>query len=162
VSLQSRAQGYLATYLTSCVRCRQIHFDTKRWGDDVFDYNPERYINDPISTADCLNLGDAEKRDHFNYGAGRRVCAGIHVAQNSMFIIMARTMWGFNIKKATRPDGTIIEVSAKIEPGFIMLPSRQNVILEPRSEHHATLIEKTWLHSQAAGLSFTRAKRGKM
>lgn len=148
-------------FLTGGLRCRQIHFDEKRWGDDAFDYNPGRYLDDPLSTADCINLGDAEKRDHFNYGAGRRVCAGIHVAQNSMFIIMARTMWGFNVKKATGPEGKTVEVSAKIEPGFLMLPSRQDVILEPRSKHHAMLIEKTWQESKEAGLSYTRGKRGK-
>lgn len=78
-----------------------------------------------------------------------------------MFIIMARTVWGFNLKLGTGPDGNPIEVAPKSQHSFIMLSVRQRVILIPRSEQHAMAIEKRWQEAQNEGLSYTRAKCGK-
>ncbi|OCL13591.1 cytochrome P450 [Glonium stellatum] len=80
-----------------------IHFD-KKYHKDPPTFEPARYLNDPPSTAEALNAAKAEARDHYTYGAGRRVCSGVHVAQNSLFINMARTLWAFNIKKSIGPD----------------------------------------------------------
>ena len=38
-------------------------------------------------------------RDHFHYGFGRRLCQGIFVAESSLYITIARVLWGFDIQQ---------------------------------------------------------------
>lgn len=146
------------TVLTNLISIRAIHFDPKRWKDpDAFE--PARYLNDPYTTAEALNLANPEDRDHYTYGAGRRVCAGIHVAQNSLFINVARTLWAFNIKKATGGDGKPVDVKPVTEPGFLTVPVKFPAVLEPRSEKHAKIVDETWIEAQKEGLHWLRAKK---
>lgn len=134
--------------------------DAVRWKDaDVF--NPSRFLNDPYSSAEAVNLADANLRHHFTYGSGRRICPGMHVAQHSLFINMARTLWAFNIKKATGKDGKPVEVSpANVEPGFVLVPKRFPAVFEVRSEKHAAIVEQTWAEAEKEGLIFERKKKG--
>jgi cytochrome P450 len=60
-----------------------IHYDEERYPDPV-DFIPERYLNHTLPAADYIAIGDPYKRDHFTYGAGRRACPGVHVAEKSM------------------------------------------------------------------------------
>ena len=55
-------------------------------------------------------LADVTKRDHFTFGGGRRICPGSWVAERSMFLNLARLLWGFNIKHAKDENGNIIPV----------------------------------------------------
>ena len=51
-------------------------------------------------------------RDHgmWSFGAGRRICPGMHVAERVLFQAMARMLWGFNITKAKDANGHEIDV----------------------------------------------------
>ena len=42
------------------------------------EFDPNRYIHIEQSMANLAN-GPAEKRDHFSFGGGRRLCTGIHL-----------------------------------------------------------------------------------
>jgi hypothetical protein len=118
-----------------------------------------RYINDPYSTAEALNTANPNDRDHYTYGAGRRVCTGIHVAQNSLFINMARTLWAFNLKKAKDPKtGDIIEPDTGVQNGFLAIPTRFPCIFEPRSAAKAEMVEREWKQAENDGLEWTRKK----
>ena len=46
-------------------------------------FNPDRYKDDRQSLADAAANPDHTKRDQFTFGAGRRICPGIHVAGRS-------------------------------------------------------------------------------
>jgi cytochrome P450 len=48
-------------------------------------FMPERYLNHPLSAAAYTNAANPNDRDHFSYGAGRRICPGIHLAEKSLF-----------------------------------------------------------------------------
>lgn len=74
-------------------------------------FEPMRYYDYPHSAADALNLKDANERDHFAYGAGRRVCAGIHVAEVSLFIAVAHLLWTFDIEYARDKQGNKIPIN---------------------------------------------------
>lgn len=39
---------------------------------------------------------DPEDRDHYGYGAGRRICPGMHLAERSLFVAIAKLLWAFN------------------------------------------------------------------
>lgn len=87
-----------------------------------------------MSTADPL------ERDHFSYGAGRRGCPGVHVAERSLFINVSRVLWGFDIRKKVGVDGNEVEVTEKMMPGFFSVPAPFECAITPRSEEHAELM----------------------
>ena len=51
-----------------------------------------------------------QKRDHFSFGGGRRICPGLHLAERSIFVNLARLLWGFNLELAKDEAGNIIPV----------------------------------------------------
>ena len=50
---------------------------------DVF--RPERYLDDPSLPYNFL------------FGFGRRLCPGMHVAQNSLFMVISKLLWSFDV-----------------------------------------------------------------
>ncbi len=76
---------------------------------DVFE--PDRFKNHRLDSAASAVQVDYHQRDHFNYGFGRRLCPGIHVAEQSLFIVISRVLWAFDI--GTRPGHTL-DMSSKI------------------------------------------------
>lgn len=136
---------------------RAIHFDDARW-DNPHAYEPRRYLSDPYTTAESVNLADGNARDHFAYGAGRRICSGMHLAQNSLYIIMARTLWAYNIKRAIGPDSKEIEPVLKTEPGFLMVPARFHAVIEPRTKKHGDIVQKAWVEAKAKGVTMNRKR----
>ncbi|KAK1673573.1 cytochrome P450 [Colletotrichum godetiae] len=61
---------------------------------------PERFEHDETSTMESINAQDPTKRDHFAFGAGRRVCPGYTVAERSAAVTMMRILWAFKILPA--------------------------------------------------------------
>ncbi|KAH8886617.1 cytochrome P450 [Thozetella sp. PMI_491] len=134
-----------------------IHWDPEKW-DSPDSYSPERYMSDTHTTAESINLPDGQMRDHFTYGAGRRICPGMHLAQNSLYINMARTLWAFDIQRAKNFDGTEMQPEVRTEPGFLMVPARFRANLVPRSEKHADIIKHEWREAEKRGADWTRKK----
>lgn len=60
---------------------------------------PERFADHP-SLAPEYAAGDWERRDHYGYGAGRRICPGIHLAERNMFLSIAKLLWAFRFEEA--------------------------------------------------------------
>ncbi|KAI0312784.1 cytochrome P450 [Amylostereum chailletii] len=74
-----------------------LHHNEERYPNaDTF--NPDRYLGDDLSAAESANLPDATQRDHFAFGAGRRICPGIHVAEREMWLSISRLLWTFRIE----------------------------------------------------------------
>ncbi|KAG7082534.1 cytochrome p450 [Colletotrichum scovillei] len=61
---------------------------------------PERFEDDETTTMESINAQDPTKRDHFAFGAGRRVCPGYTVAERSAVVTMMRILWAFKILPA--------------------------------------------------------------
>ncbi|KAB8261640.1 cytochrome P450 [Aspergillus pseudonomiae] len=76
-----------------------ISHDPKRH-EDPDRFWPERYADDHTTTMQSINSSDVTKRDHFAFGAGRRICPGYHVAERSLAIAMMRILWAFEVKWA--------------------------------------------------------------
>lgn len=62
-----------------------IHHDPKRFPDPRR-FGPDRYKDDRQSLYEAASNPDASKRDPLAFGAGRRTCAGMHVAERSLFV----------------------------------------------------------------------------
>ncbi|TPX18614.1 uncharacterized protein E0L32_002471 [Thyridium curvatum] len=113
------------------------------------EFDPSRYEGDDLATGESAALGDATKRDHFTFGAGRRICPGLHVAERSMFITMARLLWSFNITRPTDSEGNFLPVDRDaITPGFIVSPVPFKCNFAPRDTKRAMMIQQSWQDCQ--------------
>ncbi|KAK5162733.1 uncharacterized protein LTR77_011216 [Saxophila tyrrhenica] len=75
-----------------------IHMDDKR-SPSPRTFNPDRFADDTRTLYESAT-GEASKRDNYVFGAGRRLCQGIHIAERSLFLGIARLMWAFEFTPA--------------------------------------------------------------
>ncbi|KAG8157595.1 hypothetical protein KVR01_012637 [Diaporthe batatas] len=106
----------------------------------------------PLPAANYVNCPDPYDRDHFTYGAGRRVCPGIHVAERSLFINIARVIWGFDIGKRRSATGEEIEPTTKMVPGFLSVPLPFECTIKPRSMRQAQKIRDEFAKAEKDGV----------
>jgi cytochrome P450 len=121
--------------------------DEKRWKKPER-FDPTRYLDDNLTAAESMAQPDAELRDHFTFGAGRRNCPGVHIAHNSLFINIARIFWAFDISKSVDANGNVVEPSTAAEPGFLLTPAKFLCHFEPRSKKHAEIVETAWAEAE--------------
>ncbi|KAJ7707448.1 cytochrome P450 [Mycena rosella] len=80
---------------------------------------------------------------HSSFGYGRRVCPGQHLASNSVYINVARILWGFNLSKARDENGQEINVDTlAYTDGFNSIPLPFPISITPRSANHLAIIER--------------------
>jgi len=120
---------------------RAIHFDEKLRSDPQR-FEPSRYLKSSLPAADYINVNDPYERDHFAYGAGRRVCPGVHVAERSLYINIVRTLWGFNVAKSVDTDGNTIEPNTAMVRGFLSVPEVFKAKINVRSPQHEKVIRE--------------------
>lgn len=120
--------------------------------DNPTEFRPERYLSKPLPAADYINSNDPYERDHFTYGAGRRVCPGVHVAERSLYINIVRTLWAFNISKKRSPGGSMIEPETGMIRGFLSVPKPFECEITPRSNKHAEIIRETFRKAEKQGI----------
>jgi cytochrome P450 len=132
---------------------RAIHNDPDLWPNPSA-FDPSRYLKYTASAAYYMNSTDASERDHFSYGAGRRACPGIHVAERSLFINVSRVLWGFNLRKKVGADGKEVEVSAKMAPGFFSVPEPFECDIKPRSGKHTLMMRVQSVRAEREGPNF--------
>ncbi|KHN94309.1 Cytochrome P450 [Metarhizium album ARSEF 1941] len=93
-----------------------MHYDSARFHDpDTF--NPERYLGVTQLASELAN-GDWEKRDHYAYGSGRRLCPGIHLAERSLFIAMAKLLWALRFDAGLDSAGRAIDPDVRVETAY--------------------------------------------
>ena len=79
-----------------------IHHNENIYKDpETFD--PDRYAQHPRLANDYAGSPDWANRDHYNYGAGRRICPGIHLAERNMWRIASKLLWAFEFAEPTDP-----------------------------------------------------------
>lgn len=109
---------------------------------------PERFLGYDLPAASYLNIADPNMRDHWSYGAGRRVCPGVHVAEKSLFLNIARVLWAFNIAKKRDENGDEVQPNTAMVPGWMTIPQPFECAITPRSEEKADLIKRVWLEAK--------------
>ncbi|KAL7935119.1 cytochrome P450 [Trichoderma chlorosporum] len=107
-----------------------LHHDAARY-ENADEFQPERFLDDELDAASSANHPDYLKRDHINYGFGRRLCQGIYVAENSLFIQASRYLWAFNITpRAGEPPLRIADINNTLN----RRPKSFKVDIIPRSD----------------------------
>lgn len=129
-----------------------IHNDPNRYPEpDVF--NPDRFKDDFLSTFNAAINPDVSKRDHFTFGAGRRICPGMHVAERSLFLGIARLIWAFDFKRPVDATGREITPDpSRVTQGFVCAPMPFEAVITPRDAHRARIIRKDWDHAKKESL----------
>ncbi|GJC77449.1 cytochrome P450 monooxygenase yanC [Colletotrichum liriopes] len=113
---------------------------------DPSNYNPDHFLPQANKLAPELAAASRySERDHYSYGAGRRICVGFHLAERTQWRIIAQILWAFRIEPGLGPDGKAIELDtsyAAYEEGFLHSPKDYNVRFVPRSARHAEILRK--------------------
>lgn len=109
-----------------------MHMDTTKFTSPE-EFMPERYQAFPELAPHYAASGDWQKRDHLGYGASRRICPGIHLAERNLFIAIAKLLWAFQFEKI---EGSSNDASAETgsSQGFMHCVKDYNVEIRPRNE----------------------------
>lgn len=75
------------TVFLNCWGCNR---DESVFGPDADAFRPERYLENP-------------ELPHAAYGFGTRMCAGFHLANRQMYILLLRLIWAFEMKPSKDP-----------------------------------------------------------
>ncbi|KAK8045588.1 cytochrome P450 [Apiospora rasikravindrae] len=128
---------------------RGIHMDPTRH-PNPHDFDPSRYLHDKTSMKESMLSPDQSKRDHYLFGAGRRMCQGVDSAELSLFLSISRILWAFTISKVTEPHGgeNITPSPEALVGGLAQFPAR----IVPRSEQRARTVREEWELVQEACL----------
>ncbi|KAJ5895358.1 hypothetical protein N7495_007049 [Penicillium taxi] len=95
---------------------------------DADDFRPERWIED-------ANL------PFLAFGYGKRVCPGQHIAKRSLYIVISRVLWGFNISHAQK-NGKRIELDPNdLVQNILSGPKPYKAAFKVRSAKHRHIIE---------------------
>ncbi|ROV90952.1 hypothetical protein VPNG_10082 [Cytospora leucostoma] len=113
-----------------------MHHDEERFPDPMT-FNPERYLHDSLSSADSSNLADPNKRDNWMFGAGRRICPSMWVAEREIWLTVSRMLWAFNMEAAPGHSVDLKEYDGL--SGRSPVPF--HIYLKPRHENVAKVLE---------------------
>lgn len=111
-----------------------------------------RYIDDQQTSIEAANNPDPTKRDHYVFGAGRRRCQGMHIADRSLFLAISRLLWAFDFDRVVSAEmgRDIIPDAEDVTEGIMSIPSPFPVRIVPRSTERAEAVASAW--SQASDL----------
>ncbi|KAI0869338.1 cytochrome P450 [Hypoxylon argillaceum] len=109
-------------------------------------FDPDRWRGEDLSSADSATHPDVRKRDHFVYGAGRRLCQGMHIADRSLFLAIARMLWAFDFQRDTNQitGDAIIPDAGDLTQGLFVYPRSFPCRLVPRDASKAACINGSW------------------
>ncbi|KAI1335380.1 cytochrome P450 [Xylariaceae sp. FL0016] len=127
-----------------------IHMDPARYKDPST-FDPSRYLHDRTTSLESAQSRDPSQRDHFLFGAGRRICQGMHIADRSMFLAISRLLWAFDFRAPLDgSDGSeVLPDPARLIPGMLVQPEPFPARIEARSERRAGVVREAWRECRA-------------
>ncbi|KAJ5305888.1 hypothetical protein N7508_004903 [Penicillium antarcticum] len=123
-----------------------IHMDEGEY-DSPEKFEPARWLNNKFGCKSTADIDDDHRRTTYSFGAGRRVCSGQRLAQNSLMLNMAKMVWLFDI----RPDSLEsldMDIGSGFTDGIIVAPKKVPIQFVPRSNQHARIIRDELQGSQ--------------
>ncbi|KAF8073465.1 cytochrome P450 [Lyophyllum atratum] len=86
------------------LNCYTLHHNEGRYPDSN-KFDPDRYLGDNLSCGESAKLANVMERDHWTFGAGRRICPGLPVAERELWLAISRLLWAFSFRSL--PDEPI-------------------------------------------------------
>ncbi|OLN93206.1 Fumitremorgin C synthase 4 [Colletotrichum chlorophyti] len=110
-------------------------------------FKPERFLENPLGLRpgnEKLEDGvaDQSRRPTYGFGAGRRVCAGQRMAENSMLMTMSKLLWYFDIVPGERKPDTAVHTGFK--DAILTGPKAFDVTFKVRSEERKKILMREW------------------
>ncbi|PFH55999.1 hypothetical protein XA68_17229 [Ophiocordyceps unilateralis] len=132
---------------------RSLHNDPEHYRDPGT-FDPTRYLHDRKSARQSALSVDVSERDHFLFGAGRRLCSGIDIAEKSMFLSMARILWAFDISEPVDAEGNAMTFDPEdMEEGVFHASVKFPAEFTPRSQDREQAVKEEWKATKAALLN---------
>ncbi|KAJ5133076.1 hypothetical protein N7448_001895 [Penicillium atrosanguineum] len=108
-------------------------------------FDPDRYKNDFLRAQESASQNDPYKRDHFTFGAGRRVCPGLNIAERSLFLGITFILWAFTFEHDLDENGNKIPVSTEaVTQGIVCRPTPFAYRLVERDHERTKRVLKAW------------------
>ncbi|VDC01478.1 unnamed protein product [Peniophora sp. CBMAI 1063] len=115
----------------------EMNHDPATFGQDAHLFNPERFLGE---NGELLSTLPGSKDDgHYAFGFGRRICVGKHVANNSLFIDVAVSLWAFSFVNV---KGQSLDADGCINEGVVVAPKHFEVDVEPRFPEALALLSQ--------------------
>lgn len=112
---------------------------------DLADIMDLSFQHDEQSLTEAIINPEPDKRATFTFGAGRRICQGMHISEASLFLGISRLLWAFEILPPKDEHGNeILPDPSKVTQGFVCMPEPFGVVLKPRSAERAAVVRKAW------------------
>ncbi|VUC26552.1 unnamed protein product [Clonostachys rosea] len=132
------------------------------------EFKPTRFLGHPRLASDYAGSPDYNNRDkypaiavskgeiadiaplhHYSYGAGRRICPGMHLAERTQWRAIAKLLWAFDIELPTDPvtGQKIVPDPENYKEGIAHGPKPFKVVFKPRSQKHIDIIRGDVLES---------------
>lgn len=116
-------------------------------------FDPSHYEGRHNLASDYAASPDYMRRDHFIYGAGRRLCPGIHLSERSMFIGAAKLLWGFQFEPGLNESGQPVAIDTDpitgYTEGFLVCPRAYKCKVSPRSSARAETILREFARAES-------------
>ncbi|KAK0205295.1 cytochrome P450 [Desarmillaria ectypa] len=119
-----------------------INRDPANYGLDAEHFNPARHLDETGQLAPAP--AGTREENHVSFGFGRRICVGRHVANNTLFAVIAMVLWAMDIEPATDEKGTPLplDVDGCIEDGVVVRPMPFKVKVTPRFPEASAIVEQ--------------------
>ncbi|KAI1111636.1 cytochrome P450 [Nemania sp. NC0429] len=109
-------------------------------------FDPSRWAHDSQSSAAAAANRDVSKRDQFGFGAGRRLCQGMYIADRNLFLAISRLLWAFDFRRPidASTGKEVIPDMEDLTEGLAVCPRPFDADIKPRSEAKAEAVKAEW------------------
>lgn len=138
-----------------------MHMDDRTYPNSSA-FIPERFADHPFLASEYA-AGDWERRDHYGYGSGRRICPGIHLAERNLFLAVAKLLWAFRFEEAVPGQDGKMAIPNDSDPltgyhqGFLYCAKPYGCRPVLRSESIRRTIEREFREAQTVFEKFDEA-----
>ncbi|KAH9015708.1 cytochrome P450 [Lactarius hengduanensis] len=140
----TREDWYEGMYIPKGTACManiwQCNHDPAVFGDDADEFRPERFLGERGE----LTSGpmDPNQEGHYTYGFGQRNCVGKLLANDSLFLYVARTLWAVNFERVRDESGNEVlpDTDTLVGPGLFIHPAPFDCKVTPRFPEVTSLL----------------------
>jgi cytochrome P450 len=120
----SEEDWYQGTFVPKGAMCIaniwHCNHDRTVFGDDADEFRPERHLDEhgePLP-----GPAETNQQGHVTYGFGRRICVAKQLANDSLFINIARVLWAANLERARDENGKQVplDTDTVVDVGLVM------------------------------------------